>query len=40
MAHFQDSILEIADSPASDADLLVRESYGMKVLRSRSFGMN
>lgn len=40
MTHFQYAILEIADSHASDADILVRESYWMKVLRSRSFGMN
>jgi hypothetical protein len=40
MRHFQYSILEIADSHASDADILVRESYWMKVLKTREFGMN
>lgn len=39
-AHFQYSILEIADTHASEADILARESYWMKVLRSRNFGMN
>lgn len=37
---FQYSILEIADSHASDTDILARESHWMKVLRSRSFGLN
>ena len=40
MAHFQYAILEIADTHASDADILARESYWMKALRSRSFGLN
>ncbi len=40
MNHFQYAILEIADTHASDADILARESYWMKVLRSRSFGLN
>ena len=40
MAHFQYSILEIADTHASEADILTRESYWMKALRSRSFGLN
>lgn len=40
MAHFQYSILEIADTHASDADILARESYWMKALGSRSFGLN
>lgn len=39
-AHFQYSILEIADNHASDADILARESHWMKVLGSRSFGLN
>ena len=39
-AHFQYSILEIADSHASDADILARESHWMKVLSSRGFGLN
>lgn len=40
MAHFQYSVLEIADTHGSDADILARESYWMKALRSRSFGLN
>lgn len=38
--HFQYSILEIADTHASDQDVLLRESYWMNVLRSREFGLN
>ena len=38
--HFQYSIMEIADSHASDEDILARESYWMKALKSREFGMN
>ena len=34
------SILEIADTHASETDILTRESYWMKALRSRSFGLN
>ncbi len=40
MSHFQYSILEIADTHASDNDILVRESYWMNVLRTREFGLN
>lgn len=40
MAHFQYSILEIADTHASDNDILARESYWMNVLRTREFGLN
>jgi hypothetical protein len=40
MTHFQYSILEIADTHASDEDILVRESYWMKALKSREFGLN
>ena len=40
MRHFQYSILEIADSHASDEDILVRESYWKNALKSREFGMN
>lgn len=39
-AHFQYSILEIADTHASDQDILARESYWMNVLRTREFGLN
>lgn len=38
--YFQYSILEIADTHASDDDILARESYWMTVLRSREFGLN
>ncbi len=38
--HFQYSILEIADTHASEGDILSRESYWMDVLRSREFGLN
>jgi hypothetical protein len=38
--HFQYSILEIADTHASDDDILKRESYWMDVLKSRQFGLN
>lgn len=40
MSHFQYSILEIADTHASDADILGRESYWMNALKSRDFGLN
>jgi len=40
MGHFQYSILEIADTHASDNDILARESYWMSVLRTREFGLN
>lgn len=40
MAHFQYSILEIADTHASDQDILERESYWMNVLKTRVFGLN
>ena len=40
MSHFQYSILEIADTHASDADILVRESYWMSALKTRDFGLN
>jgi hypothetical protein len=38
--HFQYSILEIADTHASDEDILERESYWMNALRTREFGLN
>lgn len=38
--HFQYSILEIADTHATDDDILKRESYWMAVLKSREFGLN
>ena len=40
MSHFQYSILEIADTHASDADILERESYWVDALKSRDFGLN
>ena len=40
MASFQYSILEIADSHASDEDILVRESYWMNALKTREYGLN
>lgn len=40
MAHFQYAILEIADTHASDGDILACESYWMSVLRTREFGLN
>lgn len=40
MTHFQYSILEIADTHASDEDILARESYWMNVLKTREYGMN
>ncbi len=38
--NFKYSILEIADSHASDQYILARESYWMNVLMSRKFGLN
>jgi len=38
--NFQYSILEIADTHASDADILARESYWMRALGSRVHGLN
>ena len=38
--YFQYSILEIADTHASDLDILARESYWMNVLKTREFGLN
>jgi hypothetical protein len=40
MRNFQYSILEIADTHASDADIQNRESYWMNALRSRGLGLN
>lgn len=40
MANFQFSILEIADTHASDADILARESHWMVALKSREYGLN
>jgi len=40
MRNFQYSILEIADTHASDKDILKRESYWMNALRSRGLGLN
>lgn len=38
--HFQYSILEIADTHASDESILARESYWKDALLSREFGYN
>ena len=38
--HFQYSILEIADSNASEQDIRDRESHWMNTLKSRDFGLN
>jgi hypothetical protein len=38
--NFKFSILETADTSASDSDLLVRESHWKAVLQSRPFGNN
>lgn len=38
--HFQYSILEIADTHASDKDILARESHWMNVMQTRKFGLN
>jgi hypothetical protein len=40
LVNFQYSILEIADTHASDADILKRESYWMHALGSRAHGLN
>jgi len=40
VTHFQYSILEIADTHASDGDILAREAHWMKALKSREFGLN
>lgn len=40
MRHFQYSILEIADTHASDQDILNRESHWMRVLQTHKFGLN
>lgn len=40
VTHFRYSILEIADTHASDGDILRRESYWMDVLQTRKFGLN
>jgi hypothetical protein len=40
MANFQYSILEIADTHASEEDILGRESYWMRALGSRAHGLN
>lgn len=40
MMHFQYSILEIADTHATEGDILTRESYWMSALKTREFGMN
>lgn len=39
-SHFQYSILEIADTHASDAYILKRELYWMNVLKTGDFGFN
>lgn len=39
-AHFQYSVLEIADTHASDEDIQARESYWMLAIQSREFGLN
>ena len=38
--NFQYSILEIADTHASDDDILARESHWMEALKTRDFGLN
>jgi hypothetical protein len=38
--HFRYSILEIADTHASELDILERESHWKSVLLSREFGYN
>lgn len=38
--NFQYSILEIADSHASEKDILARESHWMQVMKTREFGLN
>lgn len=40
MRNLQYSILEIADTHASDEDILARESHWMNVLLTRTFGLN
>jgi len=40
MKNFQYSILEIADTHASDDDILRRESYWIDTLGTRKFGLN
>ncbi len=40
MSNFQYSVLEIADTHASEQDILDRESHWMKVLGSRAHGLN
>lgn len=40
MRHFQYSILEIADTHASEIDILARETYWMTALKSRLCGLN
>lgn len=40
MRHFQYCILEIADSHASDIDILARESYWLNALNTREYGLN
>jgi len=40
MTHFQYSILEIADTHASEADILDRESHWVNILKTRQFGLN
>jgi len=39
-SNFQYSILEIADTHASDGDIRARESHWMSVLKSREYGLN
>jgi hypothetical protein len=38
--NFQYTILEIADTHASDQDILARESHWMGALKTREFGLN
>jgi hypothetical protein len=40
VVNFQYSIFEIADTHASDADILKRESHWMTVLKTRGLGLN
>jgi hypothetical protein len=40
MRNFQYSVLEIADSHASEKEILARESYWMNALKTREYGLN
>jgi hypothetical protein len=40
MTHFQYSVLEIADTHATEDDILARESHWVSILHSREHGLN